>query len=216
MFIHPWDSSQSETEWRTWLAGVEKFGALAVNNQEADQAPIVLPTHFTLDGDEILLHFAKPNPAWPSIEAAKQVRLAVTGDYAFIPGHWRVLPPGVIENGVPTSYYVSVQFVCEPFVVDDPEEKAAIIAKQTADFQPEGLHAPVTADSEAYGRMLNGTRALRLRILSVDAKFKFDDHKPEAFRQQIAEKLESRATNQDADVAHQQRRRLREIGDWKP
>lgn len=216
MFIHPWDSSQSETEWRTWLAGVEKFGALAVNNQEADQAPIVLPTHFTLDGDEILLHFAKPNPAWPSIEAAKQVRLAVTGDYAFIPGHWRVLPPGVIENGVPTSYYVSVQFLCEPFVVDDPEEKAAIIAKQTADFQPEGLHAPVTADSEAYGRMLNGTRALRLRILSVDAKFKFDDHKPEAFRQQIAEKLESRATNQDADVAHQQRRRLREIGDWKP
>ena len=216
MFIHPWDSSQSETEWRTWLAGVDKFGVLAVNNKDADQAPIVLPTHFTLDGDEILLHFAKPNPAWPSIEDAKQVRLAVTGDYAFIPGHWRVLPPGVIENGVPTSYYVSVQFVCEPFVVDDPEEKAAIIAKQTADFQPEGLHAPVTADSEAYGRMLNGTRALRLRILSVDAKFKFDDHKPEAFRQQIAEKLESRATNQDADVAHQQRRRLREIGDWKP
>lgn len=216
MFIHPWDSSQSETEWRTWLAGVEKFGVLAVNNKDADKAPIVLPTHFTLDGDEILLHFAKPNPAWPSIEAATQVRLAVTGDYAFIPGHWRVLPPGVIENGVPTSYYVSVQFVCEPLVVDDPEEKAAIIAKQTADFQPEGLHAPVTADSEAYGRMLNGTRALRLRILNVDAKFKFDDHKPEAFRQQIAEKLELRSTNQDADAAHQQRRRMHEIGDWKP
>jgi transcriptional regulator len=100
--------------------------------------------------------------------------------------------------------------------VDDAEEKAAIIAKQTADFQPEGLHAPVTTDSEAYGRMLNGTRALRLRILSVDAKFKFDDHKPEAFRQQIAEKLELRSTNQDADAAQQQRRRLREIGDWKP
>ena len=216
MFIHPWDSSQSEAEWRTWLAGVEKFGVLAVNNKDAASAPIVLPTHFTIDGGEILVHFARPNPAWPSIEAAREVRLAITGDYAFVPGHWRVLPPGVIENGVPTSYYASVQFVCEPTIVDDPVEKAAIIAKQTEDFQPEGLHAPITADSEAYGRMLSGTRAVRLRILRVDAKFKFDDHKPQAFRSQVAEQLESRNTNQDAAAAQQQLRRLREIGDWKP
>jgi transcriptional regulator len=216
VFIHPWDSAQSDGEWREWLAGVEKFGVLAVANQDADQAPIVLPTHFTLDGDDILLHFARPNPAWPSLEAAKEVRLAITGDYAFVPGHWRVLPPGVVEKGVPTSYYASVQFVCEPTVVDDPVEKAAIIAKQTADFQPEGLHAPVTVDSEAYGRMLSGTRAMRLRVLRVEAKFKFDDHKPQEFRVQVAERLTARNQNQDAAAAQQQLRRLREIGDFKP
>ncbi|OXE34947.1 MAG: transcriptional regulator [Phenylobacterium zucineum] len=215
MFIHPWDAAQNELEWQTWLAGVEKFGVLAVNNADAGQAPIVLPTHFTFDGPDILVHFARPNPAWPSLEAAAEVRLAVTGDYAFIPGHWRVLSGGIVENGVPTSYYASVQFVCAPTIFDDPVEKAAIIAKQTADFQPEGMHAPVTADSEAYGRMLSGTRAVRLRVLRVDAKFKFDDHKSQEFRAQIAERLDTRNHNLDASAAEQQRRRLREMGDFK-
>ena len=60
------------------------------------------------------MHLARPNPVWAHLEAAAQVRLAVVGDYAYIPTHWRAKAGGPDEDGVPTSYYTSVQFVAAP------------------------------------------------------------------------------------------------------
>ena len=114
MLIHPWDSALDAAEWQQWLASTDHFGVLAVNNLDPAQAPLVLPTHFTMAGDELLLHLARPNPVWPHLEAAAQVRLAVVGDYAYVPTHWRAKAGGPDEDGVPTSYYTSVQFVCRP------------------------------------------------------------------------------------------------------
>ena len=57
-------------EWQDWLASTDRFGILAVNNLDPTQAPLVLPLHFTLAGDELLMHLARPNPVWPHLEAA--------------------------------------------------------------------------------------------------------------------------------------------------
>jgi hypothetical protein len=89
MLIHPWDAAIDTAEWQHWLASTDRFGVLAVNNLDHANAPIVLPLHFTVAGDELLLHLARPNPVWPHLEAAAEVRLAVTGDYAYIPTYWR-------------------------------------------------------------------------------------------------------------------------------
>jgi transcriptional regulator len=67
-----------------------------------------------------------------------------------------------------------------------------------------------------YGRMLSGIRGLRLHIASVAAKFKYDGHNPQEHRAQVAERLESRGSGRDRSAAVQQRRRLKEIGEWKP
>jgi predicted FMN-binding regulatory protein PaiB len=123
MLIHPWDAALGTAEWQDWLASTDRFGMLAVNNLDHDKAPIVLPLHFTVAGDALLLHLARPNPVWPHLEAAAEVRLAVTGDYAYIPTYWRAKAGGPDEDGVPTSYYSSVQFVCRPTVVDDPRPR---------------------------------------------------------------------------------------------
>jgi len=45
---------------------------LAVNNLDAAQAPVVLPLHFTVAGDELLIHLARPNPVWPHVETATE------------------------------------------------------------------------------------------------------------------------------------------------
>ncbi len=60
MFIHPWDAALEPAEWQDWLASTDRFGVLA----------------------------ARPNPGWPHLEAAAEVRLAVTSDYAYIPTYW--------------------------------------------------------------------------------------------------------------------------------
>jgi transcriptional regulator len=190
-------------------------GLLAVNNLDPAQAPIVLPLHFTVAADELLIHLARPNPVWPHLQAATEVRLAVTGDYAYIPTYWRAKAGGPDEDGVPTSYYTALQFVCRPAIIDDPQGKAEILASQLADFQPEGRHAPVAVDASTYGRMLSGIRGVRLTVLRVDAKFKYDDANPVEHRQRVIGHLEHRGHGLDAGAASQQRRRLAAIGDWR-
>jgi transcriptional regulator len=215
VLIHPWDAATDPSEWHDWLVTTGRFGFLAVGNIDPLQAPLLLATHFTLLGDELLLHLARPNPVWPHLEAAAEVRLAVAGDYAYIPGYWRAKPGQPPEHGVPTSYYATVQFVCRPTVVDDPQLKADVLNAQLADFQPEGIHDDVSVDSGPFERELPGIRAARLEILRVEAKFKYDDHKPVEHRERVISELEARAEALDSSTAAQQRRRLAAIGDWR-
>ena len=215
MLIHPWDAALDTAEWQEWLASTDRFGLLAVNNLDPAQAPLVLPAHFTLAGDELLIHLARPNPVWPHLAAADEVRMTVIGDYAYIPTYWRAKAGGPDEDGVPTSYYTAVQFVCRPTIVDDPQAKADILIAQLADFQPEGGHADLAIDAAPYGRMLPGIRGVRLAIVRVEAKFKYDDANPVDHRERVIGRLEERNRGVDLGAAKQQRRRLAAIGDWQ-
>jgi transcriptional regulator len=215
VLIHPWDAALDASEWRSWVASSGRFGMLAVNNLDPTAAPVIVPTHFTVAGDELLIHLARPNPVWPHLEAAAEVRLAMIGDYAYIPTYWRAKAGGPDEDGVPTSYYSAVQFTCRPTLIDDPQAKADVLTAQLADLQPEGQHAPVEVDASPYGRMLPGIRAVRLAVLQVDAKFKYDDHNPVGHRAHVIDQLTRRGHGLDAAAAAQQRRRLDAIGDWQ-
>jgi transcriptional regulator len=63
--------------------------------------------------------------------------------------------------------------------------------------------------------MLSGIRGVRLAVLRVDAKFKYDDANPVEHRGRVVGRLEQRGHGLDAGAAAQQRRRLAAIGDWK-
>lgn len=215
MLIHPWDAALEPAEWQQWLTEHERFGVLAVNNADPAQAPLVLPTHFSVDGEQLILHLARPNPIWRHLTATTEVRLVVTSDYAYIPSYWRGKAGGPDEDGVPTSYYSSVQFVCTAEIVDDPQHKVEILAAQFADVQPEGGHAAVSIDDGPYARMLPGIRGLRLTVLRTEAKFKYDDHNPAEHRERVSARLDERGRGLDHGAAAQQRRRLAAIGDWR-
>ena len=63
MLIHPWDAALDTSEWQDWLASTDRFGMLAVNNLDLAQAPLVLPIHFTLAGDDLLIDGASRRSA---------------------------------------------------------------------------------------------------------------------------------------------------------
>ena len=215
MLIHPWDAALDDDEWRSWLAEGHDFGQLVVNGLPG-QPPVVVPTHFSVDEADLLVHLARPNPVWAAIEADPHVVMSVIDDYAYIPTTWRAKAGGPDEDGVPTSYYAAVQLRCRAEVVDDPDAKAALLRRQLAHFQPAGDHADVAVGAEPYGRMLPGIRGLRLHVTGVAAKFKYDDSNPEEHRTRVAGRLEARATGRDPGAAVQQRRRLTRIGTWRP
>ena len=213
MLVHPYDSAMSEDEWRSWIAHSAKFGVLAVG-AGAGQAPIMVPTHFVLSGDEIVIHLHKVNDAIPHLETGANVSLSIVGDYAFIPGPWRAKDPSNLRDGVPTSYYAAVNFVCQPTVVSDAVEVAQIIQAHMGEFQPAGDYAVVDSVTAPYGPMMTIIRGIRLKIVGVDAKFKYDDHKSVEFREAMIERLNARNIHQDAGAAAQQARRLGLIGEW--
>ncbi|WP_431931076.1 FMN-binding negative transcriptional regulator [Nonomuraea jabiensis] len=204
MLIHPWDAAHDGDEWRAWLR-TRDFGQLAANGVDGGP-PIVVPTHFLFDGgSEVVLHLARPNPIWPALEANPGVVVTVHDDYAYIPSGWRSDTP---ETGVPTSYYASVQLTCQARIVDDKEGKAEILRRQLAHHEPGGGHGEVAADAGPYRKMLSAIRGLRLEVVDVRAKFKYDDHRPVEFRERIADGLAERDLPGDAGARAQQLRRM--------
>lgn len=214
MLIHPWDAAAPD-EWQRWLGTTSPFGQLVVNNADPAQAPLVVPTHAVIDGTDLLVHLARPNPVWPHVLAGPRVRFVVTSDYAYVPGAWRASADAPAEHGVPTSYYAAVQFTCDAVVVDETHEKADLLRTQMRHIQPEGGTADIEDAEAPFRRMLAGVRGLRLHIVEATGKFKYDDHKPVEHRVRVADALVARGSAQDHGAATQQRRRLAERGIWQ-
>lgn len=191
MLIHPWDAATEEA-WRGALAEAD-FGQL-VTAGHVDGYPVVVPTHFLFDGRAtVLLHLARPNPVWRALDADPHVVLAVATDYVYVEAAWNADPGTDPDLGVPTSYYTAVQLLGRAEVVDDADEKAAILAAQLRHFEPTGSTRVTPATTrESDRRLLPGIRAIRLHIESVRAKAKYGGNKTAAHREEIAEHLADR------------------------
>jgi transcriptional regulator len=202
VLIHRHDEPLSDAEWRAFLADHD-FGELIVPGNGRD-LPIVVPTHFIYDSDKtVLLHLAKPNPVWEALAERPRALLSVFGAYTYIPGHWNQ-----DEYGVPTSYYAAVQLACDAEVIDDPAPLAAILERQLAHFQPEGMHAPVEPGDNRYGKLLGSIRGIRLEVTDVRAKFKFGATRTVEHRQAIAAKLAERGRPLDGEARTNLMRRI--------
>jgi transcriptional regulator len=199
MLIHPWDQAGRD-EWGAVLAR-QDFGQL-VTAGHVDGFPVVVPTHFLYDGDEtVLLHLARPNPAWRAIEKDPHVVLAVATDYAYVEAAWNADAGTDPDLGVPTSYYTGIQLLCTAEIVDDPAAKADLLARQLGHFEPAGsTRVRPGTDVESDRRLLPGIRGLRLHVATVRAKMKYGGNKTPEHRAAIADRLAARGAPLDEPV----------------
>lgn len=209
MLIHPWDQA-GRAEWQGVLAQAD-FGQL-VTAGHVDGYPVVVPTHFVYDGaDTVLLHLARPNPVWQALEEDPHVVLSLAADYAYVEAAWNANPGTDPDYGVPTTYYTAVQLLCTADVVDDPQEKAEILAVQLGHFEPaDSTRATPSPEHESDRRQLPGIRGIRLSIEGVRAKMKYGGNKTPEHRRQIAEHLAARNGPLDAAARDRLLRRMRD------
>jgi transcriptional regulator len=93
--------------------------------------------------------------------------------------------------------------IAEAAVLDEPEDKAAILRLQLADVEP----GSDVADPIEHGRTLNGIRGLRLAVRDVRAKFKYGGNVDDAHRAYVVEHLDQRSGPGDAAAIRHLRRR---------
>ena len=201
MFIHGVDGGD-EAEWRAFLAA-HPFGELVARGGPERRVPVVVPTQFVLDGDDVLVHLLARNPVWAAIAEHPVVLLAVSGDWAFVPSSWKTLAGEDPRLGIPTTYYASVQLTGTVAVVEDPEGVAAVLRTQLAALQP----GEDVVDPSEHGAHLRVIRALRLTVEEVRAKFKYGGNVDRAHREAVLARLVDRDGPGDrAAAAHVARR----------
>ena len=201
MLIHGVDRG-SEGEWREFLAA-HRFGDLVASGRDRD-LPVVVPTQYLLDGDELVLHLARPNPIWAAIEENANVVLSVAGDWAFIPSSWKAIGDEDPRFGIPTTYYAGVQLSGVAHIVDEPDDVAALLREQLGSFQPD----IDVADPIEHGAKLRAIRGLRIAVREVRAKFKYGGNVDHAHRVAVAERLGARGGAGDTPAREHLLRRL--------
>lgn len=207
MYIAKVDRGFGEDEWREFVAS-QGFGHLVAAGVERE-VPVVVPTQFVLDGDEVILHLVDKNPILEAIDEQPRVLMSVAGDWAFIPSSWKAIGEEDPLLGIPTTYYAAVQMEGSATIVSDPGEVAAVLRRQLAVLQP-GLEVadPLTA----HEAQLRTIRAISIVIEEVRAKFKYGGNVDLGHREAVIAGLERRGGPGDLAAARQTRRRIDDSG----
>jgi transcriptional regulator len=202
VFIHGVDEGD-EADWRAFLAA-HPFGELVAGGGPERRVPVVVPTQYVLDGDDVLVHLLARNPVWEALAERPVAVLAVSGDWAFVPSSWKAVDDEDPRLGIPTTYYASVQLTGTVTVIDDPEGVAAVLRTQLRELQPD---EDVVDPAEHAGR-LRSIRALRMHVEDVRAKFKYGGNVDRDHRAAVLARLLDRDAPGDGAAAAQLRRRL--------
>ncbi|MDA8312173.1 MAG: FMN-binding negative transcriptional regulator [Actinomycetota bacterium] len=204
MYIAPVDAGIDDDEWRTFVAA-QGFGHLVASGRHRD-LPVVVPTQFVLEADEIILHLVARNPVFEALDEQPRAVMSVAGDWAFIPSTWKAIGDEDPRLGIPTTYYGAVQLAGTATTVDDPDAIADILRLQLRRIQP---GVDVADPALAHQAQLRTIRGVRLAVEEVRAKFKYGGNVDVAHRLAVVERLEERGGPGDRAAAAQTLRRIR-------
>jgi transcriptional regulator len=203
MYIAAPDRSLGEHEWRPFVEA-QAFGHFIAPGAGLAY-PAVAPTQFVLEGSEVLVHFARPNPVLDALQANSRAMLSVAGDWAYIPSDWKTVGEEDPALGIPTTYYAAVQLRGHAQVRNDPADIAGVLRRQLAVFQPSTKIADPLA---AHAGKLNAIRAVVLSVEEVAAKFKYGGNVDRSHREAVISRLRTRRAAGDLSAALHTERRL--------
>jgi transcriptional regulator len=134
------------------------------------------------DGHVIEGHVAKPNPHWRYLQARPQATAIFMGPHAY-------LSPSVYPDlaRVPTWNYLTVHAHGTVALVEGVEEKDALLKRLIATQEPAYAQQWIDLGTEFQHKMLQGIVGFRLTVTKLDAKFKLNQHRPEAHAKMLAQ-----------------------------
>lgn len=179
-----------------------------------DSGPIVSHLPMLLDrteGDKgaLIGHLARGNPQWKASDLTKPALVIFLGPDAYIsPNYYatKKTEPRV----VPTWNYVAIHVQGRLEVFEDADRLRALVTRLTDEHEGRvGSSWKVTDAPEDYlGKMLKAIVGVKLRIESIEGKFKLGQNRAAADRESVAAALSSSDDTRRQDLAALTRKTL--------
>lgn len=145
-----------------------------------------LPFVVEPDGDSIRLsaHMAKANQQWRDFDGRRQALIIFQEPHAYVsPRHYDA------PLSVPTWNYVAVHAYGAPVVLDDAEQKLALLRRMMTDLDADYLSRWESMPEDYVRQKLAGIVAFSVEVARVQARFKLSQDRSAAERERIAAEL---------------------------
>src|SRR5262249_4863114 len=147
--------------------------------------------------ERFYLHMGRGDEQVSALRSTGRATLVFQDILAVIPSYWVDAHYG----GAATTYYRYAAFTCAARVIEEPAEVVSVLQGLMDRFQPEKGYEPLSAGSERYRKSVESLAIAELKVLSVDAKWKLGQNRPEAVRLEVAKRLRERGEGHDARAA---------------
>ena len=152
---------------------------------------------FLFRGDAIEIHLHRADEQLADLRANRKCAFEVDDIHGTIPSHW-VHPTNAMFA---TAFHRTVIFECEGEVSEDAEVLAAQQQRLMAHYQPDGGHAPVSAEQAMYRGAFKEIAALTLAVRARKVKWKLAQNRDRARREMLVAELRKRGRPTDGGAA---------------
>lgn len=188
------DVTENEAEVESFLKEMS-FGYLGTVLE--DGSPSITPLNYVYLNGCLYMHGSRAGEKMRTLKREDRVTFCVAKEYAVIPSYFS----DPVMACPATSYFKSVVLRGTASVVEEPEEKAAVLEALMRKLQPEGGYKTITAADPDYVPRLKGVAVIRITVDAISAKFKFGQNLPEEKRSSLTGKLEQRGCPFDHETA---------------
>ena len=130
-------------------------------------------------------HLAAANPQINDWKNKQDALVIFNGPHGYV-------SPSLYEEkqNVPTWNFIAVHVYGTVTIVNDFEEKMAILEKSIAAFEPEYFTQWNELNKAYKDKLTHGMTGLEFEVERIDAKFKMSQNKPEQTRKNVAKHFE--------------------------
>ena len=156
-----------------------------------------LPLRFSpSDSDHgfLLGHLAKPNPHWKLWSTDKRITVLFHGPHAYITPRWYEPAP----DNVPTWNYATVHVQGDIEIISD---EAEAFNEMTALVKQHDSNWPLELSGRHRKAMMAGIIVFKIKIQSIEAKFKLSQQQPAANRDNVIHELSKSENTVDLETA---------------
>ena len=199
MYVPVFNVMDDEEQIRALVAHV---GSALLTTADHDRNPLATRLPVVWEGDRVVMHMARANDHWRSIEPGTPALAVVDGEQAYVSPAWYA---SKAEHGkvVPTWNYSQVQLRGLVTVHDDPAWTRDAVTRLTeAHEEPRPQPWRVTDAPERYvGLQLKAIVGVELVVERVEAKAKLSQNRSAADRAGVVTGLYAEGSPDAAAVA---------------
>jgi transcriptional regulator len=152
---------------------------------------------FLYRGDGIELHLHRSDEQLSDLLTNRKCVFEVDEIHGTVPSHWTHATNAMFA----TAYHRVVIFECDAEISEDAEVLAQQQQRLMEHYQPEGEHAPVSAELAMYRGPFKEIRALTLTVRARKVKWKLAQNRTREQREKLIADLRKRGRPTDAGAA---------------